>query len=161
MPEPNGSPSIQLTESFKALKGAAAKLNAASDELGRSVSALETALKRLNLGIEAWVFIESYTNHDTGEFSSQRIGYAKVGGRWGLTIGTAEGFLQDPDGGQVEIWPFNEAPRALRVSGIDKLPELVAKLCEVADSTTDRIVAQTEQAREFADAANSVAASRK
>lgn len=161
MPAKDVSPSERIANRFKQLKASAAALNAASDELGKSISALDAALKRLNLGISAWEFIVSHLDQSTGEFSNQKIGYCKVQGRWGIALSTAEGFVQDPDGGSQEIWLFNDAPRALRVEAIEKLPDLLEKLVEEADTTTAKITEKTTQAREFAEVVNAAATARK
>ena len=69
------------------------------------------------------------------------IGYAKIGGKWGLAIQSVRGD-ERMDYDHEEQWPFNEAPRYLRVLGTEKLPELlealITKAAEMASTITER-----------------------
>ena len=48
---------LDVSLAFRDLKVAAGELNAVSDELGKPVTKLDQALKRLSLGVSTWVKI--------------------------------------------------------------------------------------------------------
>jgi hypothetical protein len=50
----------------------------------------------------------------------EQVGFAKINGKWSLAIRTVDGDVRDDD--DIESWPFNEAPRGLRVKAVYKLP---------------------------------------
>ncbi|HXB56128.1 MAG TPA: hypothetical protein VN461_15215, partial [Vicinamibacteria bacterium] len=128
----------KVSTSFQQLKAAAAQLNTISDELAGPVAALDAALKPLNLGISAWVKFAGDFDHDTGDFWTREIGYAKVGAKWGIALRTREGNAADPDQ-SIERWPFNEAPRAYRVDAVEKLPDLLETLIKEATATAEKV----------------------
>jgi hypothetical protein len=135
---------------YSQLSSVAADLNAVSDELGKSISDIDGALKKLNLGIAAWVPIQS--GEEDYSFWSRDVGYAKVGGKWGISLRKVDGDYTDPDRAAVEEWPFNEAPRALRLEAIDKIPALLETLSNDAVKTTKDIRAKLGEAQAVAEA---------
>jgi hypothetical protein len=117
----------QVQASFKRLSNSSSVLNTASDQLNASVSALEVSLKKLGLGISSWVPFEKWASQDGLKYRVKDIGYAKVNGKWGLAIKSRSGHeISDED--EVEIWPFNEAPRQLRVLAVKSIPALLDQL---------------------------------
>jgi hypothetical protein len=145
---------------YSQLSTVAADLNAVSDELGKSVSEIDFALKKLNLGITTWVPIhgDEGNGHD-GDYSfwSRDIGYAKVGGKWGISLRKVDGDYLEPDEATIEEWPFNEAPRSLRLEAIDKIPELLETLSKDAVKTTKDIRARLSEAQAVAEAVKGAA----
>jgi|ERR1019366_6647187 hypothetical protein len=142
----------RVEASYRELAQVAADLNAVSDELGKSVSDLDAVLKTLNLGVTVWTAIRSHSGAEYGQtwYSSEEIGYAKIGGRWGVALRTVKGDEQDPDDESVEAWLFNDAPRSMRLLGIEKIPELLEKLSKEAIETTTRIKGKLAEAQEVA-----------
>jgi hypothetical protein len=63
-----------------------------------------------------------------------------------------------PEDATVEEWLFNDAPRALRIEAVEKLPDLFENLIKEADVAIRKVKAQTISARQLAaalgDAAN-------
>jgi len=57
-----------------------------------------------------------------------------------------------------EEWLFNDAPRSFRIEGVEKLPELFAKLIQEAEQATISIRAKTELAKDLSSAINDAAA---
>jgi len=151
------SPSERVAASYKRLAASAATLSSASDELAKSISALDEALKRLNLGVPAWQEIHGSDNDGSGNFWSRDIGYAKIGGKWGIALRTTEGNHNAPEYDQIEEWLFNDAPRWLRIDAIDKIPDLIDKLIAAADETSIKIKQKTEKAQELAAALSQAA----
>jgi hypothetical protein len=58
---------------------------------------------------------------------------------------------------QAESWLFNDAPRTLRLRGIEKIPDLIEKLIADTEDTAKRIKAKLDQAKQLAAAVNSIA----
>lgn len=122
----------RVQESFRKLSVVSTYLNAVSDKLGASASGLDASLKRLNLGISSWVAFSEWQSEDHLQYKSDDVGYTKAGGKWGLAIRSVSG--NEAHGNTNEdLWPFNEAPRGLRIRAVAKIPDLLDKL--VADAT--------------------------
>jgi hypothetical protein len=142
--------SERISSFYSSLSSAAVGLNAVSDELGKSVIDIDTALKNLNLGITTWVKIRSWSADDfQGDTSywKEEIGYTKLKGRWGICLRRTDGDYSIPERDEVESWPFNEAPRALRLDAIDKIPDLLQALSKEAAETTAQIQAKLADAQ--------------
>lgn len=151
-------PVPDVSASFQRLQDAATHLNAVSDELGKSITALDAALRPLNLGVSTWVSVESYEDPVTTDYWAKQLGYAKVGSKWGIALRHCRGnhnadFHNDP-----EEWLFNEGPRALRVKAVEKLPELLEALTRKATETAEDIKAQIGQAQHVVSAVSVVTA---
>jgi len=149
---PETPPLDPVSTAFVRLASAAAALNAASNEFGRPISAIEAALKTLNLGVSAWVKFAGEEDQASGEYSERCLGYARVNGRWGIAIRILEGNLADSHERTFEEWLFNDAPRAHRLEAADKLPELVEKLYDSAVDTTRQLKGKAEKVAQVAKA---------
>ncbi len=137
-----------LQTHFQALSSAATSLNTASDELTKTVGVLDEALRKLNIGLTIWVTISAWSEEERA--GEDQIGYCKVSGKWGIALRYIWGLhalsLDEVDG----LWPFNEAPRDLRLAGVDKIPELMEALGKEASETAKRVQEKTKQVRELA-----------
>lgn len=140
----------KVQSSYQRLSVVASDLNKVSDELGKSVAELDAALKKLNLGITAWIDIHSNDDPQTATHWSEELGYAKVAGKWGIALRTISGDYNWPDQDDVEIWLFNDAPRALRLSAIGLIPALLEELSVQAVDNTEKIKAKLADAQEVA-----------
>jgi len=119
----------RVISSFEKLSSAAKNLNNVSDELGRAITAIDYILQRLNLGVPTWVKIHGGEDQYTGmEYWSRDVGYAKIGNRWGIALCTRKGDHNNPDEEEFDSWLFNDAPRWLRVEGVEKIPDLLEAL---------------------------------
>ena len=141
----------RISASYKQLTQAASELNAVSDELGKFVTALDTALRKLNLGLATWLRLESRED-GSGNYTKRDLGYAKVGGKWGIALRTMSGNHNDLDDSNVEEWLFNDAPRALRIESVEKLPDLFESLVKEADAATRQIKSKTQRAQALVSA---------
>jgi hypothetical protein len=141
--------SDRLTQSLQQLSDSAARLNAASEEFSKAVAPIEAALKKLNLGVTAWHRYDGSQDRD-GDYWERRIGYAKIGGKWGLALATISGSVNYPDVDEYEHWLFNDAPRWMRIEAIDHVPALLDELVRQADKTAADLRTKTETARELA-----------
>jgi hypothetical protein len=132
------SPIARVQKSFQFLSTSASELNAVSDQLGKVASRIDSAFQKLNLGIEGWVEFYTYTAPSL-HFWTRAVGYAKVGGKWGLAIRSASGHEEDNEYTDCEVWLFSNAPRALRIDAVDKIPELFDKLTTEVEATTKTV----------------------
>lgn len=141
----------KISQAFRDLKVAAAELNAVSDELGKPVSAIDLALKRLNLGVSAWVKVRGGDSPDGEDYWYLELGYTKLRSTWGIAVRERHGsYLDESVSG--DTWLFSEAPRAFRLEAVDKLPELLAKLIEDANETTKKLRDKIGKAQQIAAA---------
>ncbi|HEY0307042.1 MAG TPA: hypothetical protein VGB94_02690 [Acidobacteriaceae bacterium] len=152
-------PSIatSVSASYLELTKAAEVLNGVTDAFGKAVSEIDDALKKLNLGIMAWVKVdEEGADSDDPTYYIEEIGYSKIGGKWGIALRTRVGNLAygDDDREDVESWLFNEATRTLRLKAIVKLPELVNKLSQEAAKMTNQLQSKLADAQAIAVALN-------
>jgi len=152
-----GSLSERVQKSFQQLAVRAANLNTVSDELGKSIEELDAALKKLNLGVTAWVTF-ARGGDESGEYwSTRELGYSKISNRWGIALRTCSGEYSYPERDSEETWPFNDAPRWMRIEGINHIPELIDELGEEAEKTTQRIREKVGEAQQLAATINAVA----
>jgi uncharacterized phage infection (PIP) family protein YhgE len=143
----------KIQTQFQNLTSVANSLNTASDELTKVVSVLDEALKKLNVGLEAWVTFSKWS--DEHRSCAEQVGYCKLNGKWGIAIQRlttwTEAIGQDEDDLDGP-WHFNEAARDIRLEAVDKLPELIEELGKQALHTTKKVQEKTNQVRELATA---------
>ncbi len=140
---------------YKQLSHAAVDLNSASDELAKPIKVWEGALKHLNLGVPAWVDISKGGEDDA--WWDRGVGYTRLKDGWGIALRARSGNYNFPDEGNEDLWPFNDAPRWLRIEGVGKLPDLLGALLRQAEDTTKKLRAKVNQANELAAAITAVA----
>lgn len=137
------SKQASLTErvqfSFKQLSAAAVSLNNRSDQLGKSISRLDSAIQKLSIGVSAWVKFDEWSSENGLQFATEEIGYAKVSSRWGVAIRTMSGHEGADDYDSYEEWLFNDAPRAMRVKAVSKIPDLFEELTKEVLSTVENL----------------------
>lgn len=148
MTSPSKTEKIQTH--FQTLSSAATSLNTASDELTKAVGVLDDALRKLNIGLTIWITVSTWSEEERA--GEGQIGYCKVSGKWGIALRYVWGLhaqsLDEVDG----LWLFNDAPRDLRLAGVDKIPELIEALGQEASETTKRVQEKTKQVRDLAAA---------
>jgi len=146
----------RVSTSFSKLTSIATGLNAVSDELGKSVAQVDSALKNLNIGIPVWVPIKGRDGGEMEDYEywSEDLGYSKINGKWGISIRRVEGNHRRPDRETREEWLFGDAPRALRLEAVDKIPDLLEKLSEQAAFAIQKIHAKLADVQALAAAVN-------
>jgi hypothetical protein len=82
-------PVERVQNSYRQLSLAAADLNTVTDELGKAISIWDAALKKLNLGVCAWVELSS--GGEGFSWWDKSIGYTKIKDRWGISLREREG----------------------------------------------------------------------
>jgi len=147
----------RVHSSYQKLAEVASDLNTVSDSLGQMIAELDLALKRLNLGITVWVQIRGDFD-DEFDYWSEDLGYAKIGSKWGIALRARSGNPNEPESESVEEWLFSDAPRQLRLSAIENIPELFEKLSEQAVKTTEKIVKKLLATRDLVSAVKKAAA---
>lgn len=157
--------SQRVSASYAELSSVATDLNAVSDALGKAISDIDEGLKKLNLGVTAWVGVQEFGGIDDQDhtYTVEELGYAKINGKWGIALRVRSGDYARPndDDESVEAWLFNEAGRALRLKAIKKIPELLGKLNEEATKVTKELQAQLADAQEVAGAVQEAASGTK
>jgi hypothetical protein len=152
----------RVANSIKELSDVANDLNLASDELGKAISAIDTVLQGLSLGLATWTTLAKGDSTPNGtDYWSRDLGYAKVGNRWGVALRTVSGEYNYPDEEDCDTWLFNDAPRWLRTEAVEKIPDLIEALIKTAKTTTQNIQTKTAQANELATAMARAAGSEK
>jgi hypothetical protein len=139
---------------FDRLTSIANTLNKATDELTKIVGVLDDALQRLNVGIPVWVQVVKWSSEDDqGPYECENVGYSKINGDWCIGINRSTGHEESTYADQVrEVWPFNDAPRDLRLRAVEKLPELIDELAKSAAHTADLVNKKLAETKAFAAA---------
>lgn len=144
----SASPSnLRVENSFKQLAAAAQALNTASDDLAKVIRHLDATLKKLALEITVWVQVNGTA--DETQYWANEVGYVKFEGKWCIALREVTGYLQDNSDETEQVWIFSDAPRALRVEAVDKIPDLLEKLLQQAQQATENIERKIEQAAEL------------
>lgn len=138
-------------QSFQILPPTATALNAATSKLNQSVNELEENFKKLGLGIPSWVTFGDRGSRDGTFYDYDQIGYAKLGGKWGLTVRNVFGNNIDDRPDKIESWSFNESPRHLRIQAIKFIPELLKTMVLDAIEFTQKLEAGAEEVRLFSN----------
>jgi hypothetical protein len=134
----------RVKKSIQQFPEAASKLNAATDQLGKSVGQLDAVLKKFSLGVPTWVSFKLESDENLDYYYKEELGYAKIGGKWGVAIRTVE-YNPGRRDNDIEQWLFNEAPRLLRVQAIEKIPELLQAMLEAAGVMSKQIAEKAEE----------------
>jgi hypothetical protein len=145
---------------FKTLSSLAPTLNTASDELTKAVTVLDEALKKLNVGLSAWVTFRSRAAHPSAtdeEYDVDQIGYHKVEGKWGIALRHVWGNYALEEFRVEGPWLFNDAPRELRLLGVEEIPELIEALSKEASETAKKVQEKTKEVRELASVLEKIA----
>ena len=147
MTNQNDSLSKRVSELLPSLAATAANLNEASKKLSQLIERIDDALQRLNLGVPAWVTVEGGGQTFSGAISfwSEDLGYIRNGRKWGLTLRRTEGWEGQDEETEHETWPFNDAPRPLRIKAVTKIPELIKKLDREAREMAEQVSASIDE----------------
>jgi hypothetical protein len=140
---PLAPPATEINAKLKALSTASVTLNDLSDQLTREVASIESTINQLNLGISASVTFETWSD-DTGMISDLwRLAYGRSSNKWGFLVEHLNENLNYPEEGDLEAWPFKDAPREQRLKAVGKIPELldllVKKSSEFASDVTSTV----------------------
>src|SRR6266566_1519090 len=150
----------RVETSLKQLSSLSKSLNEVSDELSKQISAIESALNEFKLGIWAWAKEPVLTESELSDpdEKGQRflfnyghlLGYGKHRGKWGLLISYG---LEGED--ETEIMFLRDAPRAVRIKSMDRIPDLLDVLAQEMSALTQEASKKASEAKELAAALNS------
>jgi hypothetical protein len=146
---------------FSELANTASEVNLVSDELGKFIVEIEDGLKSLNLGVASWVEISKSVSADGDKRWVESLGFDKVHKNWCLALRNVcetdylDEYLEH------DLWPFNEAPRWLRIKGIDRLPALLVKLNADAQSVKKHLGTKLGTVAEVANGIKTAASVKK
>jgi len=147
----------RVSSSYTKLTEVANDLNLVSDELGKAVTQIDDGLRKLNLGVSAWVTIFSADDDRDPQYVTfwhEDLGYGKVNGKWCVCIRRVDGSYQSMDDETQKLWTFNDASRTLRLAAIDKIPSLLDALGKEATSRTKDIREKLADVQAVAEAVN-------
>lgn len=129
---------MTLNQELYRLGQSARRLNDGSDQLNRSIAAIDNLLGRLMIGLD-YVHPRPLAEHTSYDAAGKRIievsylAYLKVKGGFRLALKTVKVLeSRSAAAGQIpgEVSPLLEAPRQLRYRAVEQLPELVMGLAE-------------------------------
>jgi hypothetical protein len=146
----------RIVNSYNQLAACSTSLSAAADELCENIAPLNSALKKINLGVSAWHKIAG-NEDENGYYWRRDIGYVQVGRQWGIALRKAEG----GDGEhEEEVWLFGEAPRWMQIESVGKIPDLFDELIKRTESTIRMLKAKAIEAKNLAAAISAAADTR-
>jgi hypothetical protein len=141
---------------FEVLSEVASSLNTASDEMTKVVGVLDDALRKLNIGLTVWVTY-TFGGEEGPAYDLHQIGYTKLNGKWGIALRRIWGNEQYDSENQEGPWIFSDAPRNMRLHGVDKLSELIEELGKEGFNTARKVQEKTKQVRELAEVIEKIA----
>lgn len=147
------SPSARMSVAFSKLRKSAKQIQAASDELSRSIKTLESALTRLQLRVACWTQIAERV--EGAGVAREFVGYIEYRGEWKIVLSIVK---QDGFENTVEDleWAYDDAPQYLRSKAVDKLPELVEGLAATVEKTSERMQKKLVPAQQLAEIVTSL-----
>jgi hypothetical protein len=140
-----------IESDLKVLANNSETLNRLTDELTKHVEQIESTINALNLGLRASVIAECASDEEGLWTHYVRLWYDKTDGKWGLAIDEFDQNEQDPDRwfGH-KSWVFKDAPRALRLKVVDKIPDLIKALVEESEKMAADTTLTVARAMEIA-----------
>ncbi|WP_120545713.1 hypothetical protein [Corallococcus terminator] len=123
------------------------RLEAAADELNRSIEAVESTLSNMQLGVRASITMESLDEDGW----SRDLTFGKESRTWRLLI--EDGF-SDPEMPH-STTPLLNCSREIRLNAAELLPDLVRKMVATAEEEIRRVETATAMARKVAAALSS------
>jgi hypothetical protein len=151
---------VGIENHFRALSSHASSLNKASDELTRTVGLLDAALKDLNIGLTTWVTFSDW-GEEGSRYGMDQLGYAKIGGKWGIAIRKIWGDESFDDHHEEGPWLFGEAPREFRIRASDYFEKLLQTLGKEAFDTVKKIEVKTKEVATIAAVIGEIAKEQK
>jgi len=146
---------VNLPNLLSSLEGTARRLNESSDSINEILETVESRLVGAGIGIEVWCRtpISSVEGEKGGgsesRWTEQRLGFAKVAGRWSLAVKTLEvefGLFEGDSSAPYEakhrkgdISRLLDASRETRIRALSLLEQLAKLLTEEAEEAIKRI----------------------
>ncbi len=150
---------INIMASLEELSRLAERLNKQTDAVQEALTATQTALAHLNMGVEAWITIEetdgqesTHDERDTLRFTRYtEVGYGRFNRSWMLLH--RETKMYEEHGGErreelIRVGDLLAAPRALRLEAAAHLPTLLDAVASEAERLLESSSKGLEGARE-------------
>jgi len=140
--DPKGAALESSSTPLRRLALGAAKLNEVSDKLTAQIEQIEAALKRLNLGVEAWVAVLDRED-EGGNCAREEIGYTRIGNRWGVALRAVSGVRGEY--GEETFSAFADSPRQQRIRAVPYVSALLEKLSAEAEAMIEKLTPKVEE----------------
>jgi hypothetical protein len=154
VPEAKIPPTERITTSFKQLAIASSDLDLAAKELGKTISSLEAAVRRVGLELSAWHLVAGHDDPH-GAYWTRDIGWTQLNGLWSIALRQTSGHNIAEQHDET-IWPFEKAPRWMCVEASGKLPDLFETLVKRTRETTEKLKNRKKEADELAAAIDQI-----
>ncbi len=148
-------PSERIAASFKELALVSPEVDSAAADLAKSISTLESYLRRLGIKVSAWHRIAGDNTDEEGYYWSRDVGWSSIRNIWSIAIRKTSGNVLS-DEHHEEIWTFADAPRWMAIEAVSKLPDLFETLIERTKETTEKLKARKKDADRLAAAIEAV-----
>lgn len=142
---------LEIQANLEKLSQASKLLNEVSDKFTKEVSVIEATINKFNLGVDAWVVFDSWTDQEEMETGYWSLGYGKLQGKWGLLIAySREDRKYGPDADSFEQWLFKDSPRDKRLQAVDVIPKLLEALIKKSGEVATEIKLRTDYVQKLA-----------
>jgi hypothetical protein len=155
MAEKKTPPTERIAASFKELALVSPEIDSAAEDLARSISTVESYLRRIGIKVSAWHRIAGHDTDHNGYYWSRDIGWASVRDMWSIALRKASG-NDNYDDHDEEIWTFKDAPRWMAIEAVGKLPDLLDTLIARSKETVEKLRLRKKDADELAAAIEAV-----
>jgi hypothetical protein len=147
-------PTERITASFKELALVSPDVESAAADLAKSISNLESYLRRIGIQVSAWHEIAG-NNDGFGPYWSRDIGWSNINNMWSIAVRKTSGHNAF-DAYEEEVWTFDNAPRWMAMEAVSKLPDLFETLIKRSKETTEKLIARKKDADELAAAIEAI-----
>lgn len=124
-----------------------AKLASATDKLNASLSAIESELAAMGLGVTASVVMQKISYDDRPWSFLKCLGFGKLNREWKLFYECG-----DDDGDEWDSTPLLNASREIRLMAVDHLPALIDELVKTAEGEIAGVAAKATELEKLAAA---------
>ena len=154
MAEKKVPPTERIAASFRELALVSPEVDSAAADLAKSISTLESYLRRIGIQVSAWHQIAG-DEDESGSYWTRDIGWSRVNDMWSIAIRKTNGH-HGYNHHDEEIWGFGDAPRWMCIEAVSKLPDLFETLIKRTTETTEKLKARKKDADELAAAIEAV-----
>ena len=116
---------------------------------------IDTTLKRLNLGVSAWLKIKDERDED-GNWNTEELGYTKVGNRWCVALRVSSGTLGRTRVIQMSIYGLSQTRLAFRMRAVSHICDLIDCLRTEADKMIEQLEPRVQDLTQITDALDSL-----
>jgi hypothetical protein len=148
-------PTERIVASFKELALVSPEIESASADLAKSISNLESYLRRIGIQVSAWHQIAGDNDPEDSSYWSRDIGWSNVRDAWSIALRKTDG-NHNHDYHNEAVWRFADAPKWMAIEAVSKLPDLFETLIKRSRETIEKLNARKKDADELAAAIEAV-----